>query len=107
MAKALSKHHDKILNERQLIAVQRFQLFLALQELNDKTKLGSFNSTSKYPILKDEVHRVYHKPLSPAETLLQSYGTKAKNVTVKNKLTTNNKMKSKAIGRSFVYGGQY
>lgn len=105
MAKALSKHHDKVLNERQLIAVQRFQLYLALQNLNES---GTYHSTSKYPILKEEVHKVYHpKPLSPAE-VLQSYGTKAKNVAVKNKLiNTNNKMKSKAIGRSFVYGSQY
>jgi hypothetical protein len=100
----MAKHHDKIINERQLIAVQRFQLFLALQDLGSIER--STLSTSKFPILKEEVPRVYHprilSPTERAEALLVTYGTKAKNVNAKNKILNNNNKKK--IGRSFVYG---
>jgi len=109
VARSMAKHHDKIINERQLIAVQRFQLFLALQDLNSVEK--STLSSNKFPILKEEVPKVYHpRILSPnerAEALLVTYGTKAKNVNIKNKVLNNNNKKSKAIkGRSYVYGGR-
>ena len=107
VARSMAKHHDKIINERQLIAVQRFQLFLALQDLGSIER--STLSTSKFPILKEEVPRVYHpRTLSPterAEALLLTYGTKAKNVNAKNKVLNNNNNKKK-IGRSFVYAGR-
>ena len=106
VAKAMSKHHDKIIKERQLIAVQRFQLYLALQDLNNQSMSRSITSTSKFPILKEEVHRVYNQKLSPtqkAEALLVTYGTKAKNISIKNKVLSRSKQqKSKPIGRSFV-----
>lgn len=88
VAKSMAKHHGKIIKERQFIAVQRFQLFLTLQDLNNNMTMST--SPSKFPILKDEVQKFCQpKSLSPtqrAEALLTSYGTKAKNINVKNKV---------------------